>query len=354
VIAPPGPPARRGGPQRGAPAQARAAEALAVSADAGTEAARDLAAGESAAGESGTAGEGDGGTPRLRVVPDAPAGDTAPSGDAEGSPVDELFARIRGGRPASPDAPTESETEIGNETGTAAEDAEPSRPDGDEAFLQRRDSVLVDLEVTLSRKLKRALQDDQNQLLDRLRNLRGAPTVAKVLPNRSTHVARYADAALPVVDEAAAAGVEFTRETLDIDAGELGPPPPVDELVTEAAESLVAALRQRLEEAIKARADDDQNVLVESLGAAYREWKSQRIERVAGDLLTAAFGRGTWHEAPEGTAMRWLVDDADGPCPDCDDDALAGNLPKGEAFPTGQPHPPAHSGCRCLLVPVKA
>lgn len=49
--------------------------------------------------------------------------------------------------------------------------------------------------------------------------------------------------------------------------------------------------------------------------------------------------------------MRWIVEDTDGPCPDCDDDALAGELPKGEAFPTGQHHPPAHSGCRCLLVP---
>jgi len=285
-------------------------------------------------------------------VPDAPAGDVPASREAEGSPVDELFARIRGRRPAADDTVTGSEAET--EADTAAEEAEPGRPDGDEALLQRRDSVLVDLEVALSRKLKRALQDDQNQLLDRLRNLRGAPTVAKVLPNRSAHLARYADAALPLVDEAAAAGVEFTRETLDIDAGDPGPPPPVDELVTEAAESLVAALRQRLEEAIRSRAGDDQNVLVESLGAAYREWKSQRIERVAGDLLTAAFARGTWHEAPEGTAMRWIVDDADGPCPDCDDDALAGNLPKGEAFPTGQPHPPAHSGCGCLLVPVPA
>ncbi|MEA2247481.1 MAG: hypothetical protein QOH46_2010, partial [Solirubrobacteraceae bacterium] len=28
--------------------------------------------------------------------------------------------------------------------------------------------------------------------------------------------------------------------------------------------------------------------------------------------------------------------------------------PKGEPFPTGQLHPPAHLGCRCLLVPITA
>ncbi len=95
-------------------------------------------------------------------------------------------------------------------------------------------------------------------------------------------------------------------------------------------------------------------MLVESLGAAYREWKSQRIERIAGDALSGAFSRGTWHAMPEGASMRWIVEDVDGPCPDCDDDALAGVLPRGEVFPTGQHYPPAHSGCRCLLVPSQS
>jgi hypothetical protein len=33
---------------------------------------------------------------------------------------------------------------------------------------------------------------------------------------------------------------------------------------------------------------------------------------------------------------------------------LAGPVPRGEAFPTGHPHPPAHAGCRCLLAPMDA
>jgi hypothetical protein len=48
--------------------------------------------------------------------------------------------------------------------------------------------------------------------------------------------------------------------------------------------------------------------------------------------------------------LRWIVDDDGGPCPDCDDDALAGPTRKGDPFPTGQLHPPAHPGCRCVLV----
>jgi hypothetical protein len=62
-----------------------------------------------------------------------------------------------------------------------------------------------------------------------------------------------------------------------------------------------------------------------------------------------ALCRGLFAASPDGIAFRWVVDD-DGPCPDCDDNALAGPVPKGRAFPTGQPHPPAHIGCRCLVL----
>ncbi|MGH9059440.1 MAG: hypothetical protein ACRDZY_08020, partial [Acidimicrobiales bacterium] len=107
-------------------------------------------------------------------------------------------------------------------------------------------------------------------------------------------------------------------------------------------------------QAVKDSAGDDQTVLVDALSSAYREWKTQRIERAASDVVAAAFSRGLYQATPAGTQVRWLVDDADGPCPDCDDNALAGPLPAGEAYPTGQAHPPAHPGCRCLLAPAQA
>jgi hypothetical protein len=146
--------------------------------------------------------------------------------------------------------------------------------------------------------------------------------------------------------------VTFASQILDRKHHGHGHGPAVSDLAKDAASTIVESLRRRLEHALSVSAGDEQHVLVEALGAGYREWKSERIERVAGDVLCAAFARGTWHEVPDGVGLRWIVDDTDGPCPDCDDDALAGNLPKGEAFPTGQPHPPAHPGCRCLLVPV--
>ena len=112
--------------------------------------------------------------------------------------------------------------------------------------------------------------------------------------------------------------------------------------------AIAEPLRARLERAL-AHADDDTRALIDEIGASYRDWKSQRIDQVASDHVTAPFGRGTVASLPAGTPLRWLVDD-DGPCPDCDDNALARPTGAGDEFPTGQRHPPAHRGCRCLVV----
>jgi hypothetical protein len=318
--------------------------------------------------------------PHLRLVPDEPP--------AAGTAVDELFARIRAGRteggtaeastgevPAagdegsglpgtadSPDAAVTKATALPAATAGAEEAAEPHvtdeaeegrLSDGDEALMQKRESAIVDLEVTLTRKLKRALQDEQNDLLDRLRSLRGEPRASALLSEHDAQIAGYADSASPLLVKAASAGAAFAAEVLATKPANRGSAS-VAEVANEAARSIVDPLRRRLQDVISAHAGEDQSVLVESVGAAYREWKSQRIERISGDALAAAFSRGTWHAMPEGSSMRWIVEDVDGPCPDCDDDALAGVLPRSEVFPTGQHYPPAHSGCRCLLVPTQS
>ena len=65
----------------------------------------------------------------------------------------------------------------------------------------------------------------------------------------------------------------------------------------------------------------------------------------------AAYAFGAFSAAPV-EELVWVVDRAEGGCPDCDDNALAGPTPRGSAFPTGQVHPPAHAGCRCLVLPA--
>ncbi len=253
-------------------------------------------------------------------------------------PVDEVFARIRADRAGAVDeaAPAEAEE--------PADAPEAAVTDADEARLQQREVALEKVEASLARKLKRALQDEQNELLDRLRGLKAKPAANLVLPDASAHAERYAEASRELLGQAAAAGSEI------VGTGD-GPPakPSLDDLASELAIAIVDPLRRRLERAFTDGHDDDPSVLAERLGAAYREWKTQRIEQVAADHVVAAFTRGTFAALPEGTTVRWVVCDVDGPCPDCDDNALAGALPKGEAFPTGQLYPPAHAGCHCLL-----
>jgi len=86
------------------------------------------------------------------------------------------------------------------------------------------------------------------------------------------------------------------------------------------------------------------------VGAAFREWRGERVERLAGDYATQAFSAGVTAAGGDGK-VRWVVTSASG-CSDCEDNALAGAVSASETYPTGHAHPPAHSGCRCLVAPA--
>ena len=253
--------------------------------------------------------------------------------------VDELFARIRA---------TEREPEPTPEAPAPppAQPPAPVDPIVGERALEGRDELLENLEAGLARALKRVLGDEQNEVLDALRRLGPA---GAVLPDPDVQSAGYSDAALPWLQQAARAGAGFVSDP-DMD---LEPPAPsVDAHAAALAAELVDPLRTRLSRALDAGADaGDPSVAAESLRSTYRQWKVQHVEESGRHHVMAAFSTGAFEATPAVATLQWLVDD-DGHCPDCDDNALAGPTAKGEPFPTGQLHPPAHPGCRCLLVPV--
>jgi hypothetical protein len=193
----------------------------------------------------------------------------------------------------------------------------------------------------LSRRVKRALQDDQNDILDRLRSQGGWKD--GVLPDLSEHNARYVQAAKEMLAEAARAGSTFAGVSIER-AQE------TDSEAAELANALVGPLRRRLEDDCPTVDPTDDAALVEHVGAAFREWRGDRTERLAGDHATAAFSASALAGTSRDVTIRWIVDDEGGPCADCEDNALAEDVSPGDGFPTGHPHPPAHSGCRCLLV----
>jgi hypothetical protein len=159
------------------------------------------------------------------------------------------------------------------------------------------------------------------------------------LPPVAEQTASYREAALPWLQRAAAGG-----------AGRKVDAPSVDALATALADELVRPLRERLTRALASSDDgDDPGGAGESLRSCYRQSRGEHLDESVRHHVAAAWARGSYAGAPERAQLRWVVD-SDGHCPDCDDNALAGATAKGEPYPTGQLHPPAHAGCRCLLI----
>jgi len=316
--------------------------------------------------------------PRPTLVPDEPtvAETEAPEAPApatqadeadsdtplvEGEPaheVEDLFARLRADRAAAlaqaesvlaePEAAAGAEVDADDPEATGETPTVTDEPDGDgiaaeaesESVFERRDATIETAERALTRALKRALADEQNEVLDTLRRMRGKPSLDGLLPSLDEHVARYAR----VSSEHLAYGVDAGAESLG------GEAPKVDELVERLGNEIVLDVRARLARTLDSAGDDDE-ALVEAISAMYREWKTARSEPLARHHVAAGYAFGAFSAADE-SAMRWLVDAAEGGCPDCDDNALAGETPKGTAYPTGQVHPPAHAGCRCIVLPA--
>ncbi len=196
--------------------------------------------------------------------------------------------------------------------------------------------MLGPITARLSRTVKRTLGDDQNRLLDRLRSKPSLPT-DDLLGDEHQHVEAFAAASRNHLAKAFAAGTTFGGAGAAVPQGEA-----VEHASGALAQVIVTMLRRQIAEGGGDPAD--------RVGAAYREWRGERVERLTGDYATQAFSAGVVAAGTDGK-VRWVVTNASG-CSDCADNALAGAVSADEAFPTGHPYPPAHSGCRCLVAPT--
>ena len=70
-------------------------------------------------------------------------------------------------------------------------------------------------------------------------------------------------------------------------------------------------------------------MVAEHVGSAFREWKGERIERLAGDHVVAAFSLGTIAPSgPKKGQLEWVAvarARETSPCPDCEDNGLNGS-----------------------------
>jgi DivIVA domain-containing protein len=306
---------------------------------------------ESAGAEEADEEEGD-----RAGADEAPA--EPPATTTETKDVGALFEQLRsetaaeaapeGAATPVPGAPPSDDQALGFDDARAgapgASDASLDAPlGGDAALHAARDATIATVAEDLSRRAKRALQDEQNDILDGVRRQRGKIDPARVLPPLDDQLARWAHVLQPAVDTVYAAGAASA-------GGDAKRAPGV--LLAELSTTLVSPLRDRLAGTLAAIDEptpaDTEIAIASGLGARYREWRTQHLDARLGDVLATAHARGVYDAAPAGARLRW-VPPPTGTCADCDDNSLEPTV-RGDAFPTGQPYPPAHPGCRCLLV----
>ena len=208
-------------------------------------------------------------------------------------------------------------------------------------LFERRDAALAGSLAALTRKVKRALQDDQNIMLERLRDVKAMITTE--LEDEHEQRARYADAAIDALTNAAAAGVQFAKDEAGVRGGAVESAA-LKDCAADLAVTIVLALRKRI-------LTDGSGDGPDRANAAYKEWRGARVERLCTDAARRAFEIGVV-AASRGRHVRFFVAPNDAPCDACAMDAASGERPAGENFPSGSPFPPLHAGCACAVIPI--
>ena len=274
--------------------------------------------------------------PKARKAPKEPGGsdESVLDDDASGTDVvNEIFARLRKAsleeRGATAQAPRKAPA------------APTKAPSAAGQLFTRRDQALDQSLAVLTRKVKRALQDDQNVMLERLRDVRAMITTE--LEDEHDQRSRYGDAALDALVDAAAAGVQFASDEAGATSG-VASRAAIKDCAADLAVTIVLALRKR----ILADGSGDGS---ERANGAYKEWRGARVERLCTDAARRAFHIGVL-AASQGRSVRFFAALNDAPCDACALDAASGERPAGQNFPSGSAFPPLHAGCACAVVPV--
>ena len=288
----------------------------------------------------------------VEVNPEHPSVDktVAPKNEANAQAVENLFARLReatvdkaasnavsGGKVVEPRKSTKK-AEVVKEAATTVA---PVQPMHDAGAFARRDEVLAPVVVAMSRKLKRVLADEENEVLEYLRGKKNALSIDAIVGELEVHAKRFSDAVAEDIMTAAKGAAKSAKATDVV--------PTVDVLINV---QLVKPLRDRLAKAIEQNGTD-RVAMAKALRGVYRQWKSQHIDEQVDDIACLSYSRGFFAGVKPGTQVCWMVDPNGPECPDAEDNSLAGCIALGKEFPTGNLHPLAHAGCRCLLAPVQ-
>ena len=214
--------------------------------------------------------------------------------------------------------------------------------------FELRDEALAPVIAAMSRRLKRVLADEQNEVLDILRGKLPVKTLDAIVGPKSDHSARMIEALEASLRGAALAGAKSLSNASDKEVQKMvtSQMAAINEYVVA---TVVVPLRERLSRSIS-QASGDNAELTSLVRLVYREWKNTHVDTQVDNIAQTSFGRGAFAALTPGAQICWKVDPNGPACADAEDNSLAGFVGAGEAFPTGHTHAPAHAGCRCALV----
>ena len=274
-------------------------------------------------------------------------------------PADDIFAKLRrsGAESVAKEVATTQLKKVEPKKKPVEKKIEPAAEESVEAPVEEvavattfelRDEELAPVIAAMSRKLKRALADEQNEVLDILRGKLPVKTLDAIVGPKTDHSARILEALEASLKAAALTGAKSLSKASDKDLQKMvaSQMAAINEFVIA---TVVAPLRERLSRSISQAAGDNAE-LTSLVRLVYREWKNQHVDTQIDNIAQTSFGRGAFAALTPGAKVCWKVDPNGPACADAEDNSLAGFVNAGEAFPTGHTHAPAHAGCRCALV----
>ena len=210
--------------------------------------------------------------------------------------------------------------------------------------IPRRDEVIGDTLATLTREVRKFLEDELDSVLAAIdgddEKKRRTP-----LPGPAAYRKRYAK----LTAEAFTAAVEAGAASVCADV--------VDGVAASAAadsvvdDQLLSVVRGQVIQATKDNSGDAA-AIVKSVRATYRAVKGEHVQTVLHEAMAVAYATAQLLSASSGTKVRWVASRGTKPCAECEDNTLAGAVDLGSEFPTGVVTPPGHLGCQCELVLV--
>ncbi|MSO14879.1 MAG: DivIVA domain-containing protein [Ilumatobacteraceae bacterium] len=275
--------------------------------------------------------------------------------------VDDIFAKLRAGSTADVAAKATTVSDIVKDAEPSVKAsapkaikkvaAKPTVPVVDPARFEARDEELSPVVVTMARKLKRVLADEQNTVLGHVRAKRTSLDIDAVLGTEAEHSARYATAVAEDTMAAASAGAKSVKA-----AGGSSRRVTQKAIAAHALSAITAGLIAGFREDARiaiGEAEGDRDVLLGLIRDLYRIWKTERINSHVDDIACSSYSHGAYLALEPGSRITWMAEPDANCCSECEDNSLGGPIVRGDDFPTGHSHPPAHAGCRCLVCPVQ-